>query len=220
MVHQAALPLSWPARYGVQEYIVAECNAHAWQAVQENAAWMSPVTMIIGGHGSGKTHLTAIFHTLNHADVLQTQADMEAALQNETSCMVIDNVDKLTRGNAQVTETLFHLVNATLLRKGRLLLMASTPPAEWVKLPDLLSRLQASQQLTLQEPSEDMIKSAYQKLFADRGLLVDDKVLDFLALRSERSFDGINAIVDRLDVISLEQSRKITIPLIQSLDLF
>ena len=86
--------------------------------------------------------------------------------------------------------------------------------------PDLLSRLQASQSVALDHPNEDMIKAAYQKIFLDRGLLVDPKVLDYLSVRSERSFSGIRHNIETLDRMALEQGKKVTIPLIHKAAIF
>jgi len=220
MKQQGALPLVWPERYELSDYIVASCNELALQAIKHPQNWKTPVLIVLGGIASGKTHLVRIFASLHQAKPVQSVEDLDAALLADEPLVVIDNADDLIRQNPVAIEKLFHLINGITARKGRLLLTAKTQPAQWVTLPDLLSRLQASSHLSLENPNEDMIKAAYQKLFTDRSLLVDDKVLDYLALRTERSFAGIKAVVDKLDVVSLEKSRKITIPLIQSLDLF
>lgn len=220
MTRQNALPLVWPDRYHHDNYIVADCNAQAWQTVKEPEKWLSPVQLLIGEKGSGKTHLAAIFRQIHTASVIDDPAMVQTALQQQQP-MVLDNADHfLDRGGSEAAETLFHLLNHAINNRIPFLLSATHPPQYWAGLPDVLSRLQAAPHIILQPPDEEMLKAAYRKLFGDRGILVDERVLDYIALRSERSFSGIRQIVDRLDKASLEQGRKITIPLINKLDLF
>lgn len=219
MSHQNALPLIWPSRYTADNYLVAECNALAWQSVQKTGTWHSPVLLLLGEAASGKTHLATIFAQLHQAVFLTSAEELQQALNLRTP-RILENADRLLTEQPGLTEAVFHLVNHAMAEKVPLLITASRPPSQWVTLPDLLSRLQAAPHVTLEHPSEDMVTAAYQKLFSDRGILVDRRVLDYLTMRSERSFEMIRAAVDKLDTASLEQGRKITVPLIQSIDLF
>lgn len=219
MPEQNALPLVWHASYNADNYIVAECNALAWQAIQNPAEWPVPVLLIMGEAASGKTHLTELFRTLHHADKVTDISGIQAAL-NRKNPRIFDDLDLFLIAHPKAVEDVFHLVNAAMTDKTPLLLTAQRPPQEWVSLPDLLSRLQAANHIELEEPSEDMIKIAYHKFFTDRGILVDNNVLDYLTIRSERSFASIRKTVELLDKMALEQSRKITIPLIKKLEIF
>lgn len=219
MPEQNALPLVWHDSYDAKHYIVAECNALAWQAIQNPQDWPMPVLLVIGGSSSGKTFLTELFSVQHHAAKLVTRDDIRQALQDK-NYHVFDNIDLFIKNNPDALEDVFHLVNAAMTDKTPLLLTAQTSPQDWVILPDLLSRLQAANHIMLEEPNDDMIKMAYRKFFTDRGILVDNRVLDYLTMRSERSFAGIRKVVEILDKAALEQSRKITIPLIQNLEIF
>lgn len=220
MSQQAALNLTWPERYGIENYIVAPCNEHAFQAMQHADQWKTYGLLLTGPVFSGKTHLAHIFQKTHDALMVSDAKTLQNAVESDHAYVVIDSADRILSENPEITEALFHLVNAASLNQKYVLITALDQPAQWVKLPDLRSRLQACQHIELKQPDEEMIHGAYQKLFTDRGLLVDNKVLDYLALRSERSFAGIRKIVETLDTLALEQSRKITVPLIQSANLF
>lgn len=216
-MQQGALPLIWPERYGREEFLLAKCNRLAFEAVVHGAdKWKTGALILTGAAFSGKTHLVHIFADLHEIQPLVSADQLRAAIEETTPFMVIDSADKLLQENPDLVEIFFHLVNGAFLGQWRLLLTMRDAPADWVVLPDLLSRLQSCQQVALQQPDEEMIRGAYRKLFADRGLMVENKVLDYLALRSERSFAGIFRNVETLDARSLETGRKITIPLIQS----
>lgn len=215
MTDQEALPLVWPQRYGREDFIIADCNKEAFNAAISPDEWPIPITLIIGETASGKTHLASIFKEKYNALLLKNVIDIDVALAEHPSFVVIDDADKM---NAD--EKLFHLFNSILTRKARFLMTASSEPQNWIKLPDLLSRVKASHYITVKNPDEGMIKFAYQKLFNDRALFVDDKVLDYLALRTERSFAAVSKNVDALDQLALKNKKRVTIPLINDSHLF
>lgn len=215
MTQQEALPLKWPQRYGHDDFIVADCNKEAFNAVISPDEWPIPITLLIGDTGSGKTHLSKIFQQKHEALSLKDAQEVEQALSSHALFIVVDNADKIKND-----EALFHLFNSALTRKARLLMTAKAEPQNWIKLPDLLSRMKASHYIKLQNPDEKMIKSAYQKLFNDRGLFVDEKVLDYLAMRTERSFPGLLKNVNVLDALALKNKKRVTIPLITESNIF
>jgi chromosomal replication initiation ATPase DnaA len=213
MTGQAALPLSWPDRFGLDSFIVADCNRMAFDLICHPENWAGHVLLLQGPDFSGKTHLAHIFTKLHKAKMFVFASGMEQEIEQH---IVIDSVDKILTQHPEKTEALFHLVNEAILGQKRILLTMRETPNQWATLPDLLSRLQASQQVSLSQPDEKMIKEAYKKLFIDRGLIVDNKVLDYLTLRGQRSFAEIRENVFKLDKLALEKGCKITIPLIQN----
>jgi chromosomal replication initiation ATPase DnaA len=51
----------------------------------------------------------------------------------------------------------------------------------------------------LGEPDDDLLRHVLLKLFADRQIAVDGGVVEYIALRMERSLEGASAIVADLD---------------------
>lgn len=220
MIGQTALPLSWPVSYDEKDYITAPCNETAFRFVKAPESWASPILTIIGPEGSGKTHLAHMFMHQHEAVSLDSNAAVNKQFENSGEFAFVDDIDKRLEKNEISQEMLFHAVNCALQEDRRLLLFATKEPKHWALLPDLLSRINANTVLGIQHPEGDLIKETYRKLFAERGLLPDQKVLDYLTIRSERSFSAMIAVVQKLDNAALEQSKSITIPFIQSLGIF
>lgn len=208
MKQQQPLPLAWTPRYDAHSFIVSDCNRLAYETLMHPETWEHPITLLQGPKGSGKTHLARIFQSKFEA------IDRVDDLQH--THYVIDNADS----GAMDEEALFHVYNHVLNTQGRLLVTMTAVPESWVKLPDLASRLRASTAVHINMPDEDMVRSAYRKLFQDRGLLVDDKVLEDIALRTERSFAAVMAVTDAIDEAALTIKRRVTIPFVQGLGLF
>ena len=88
-------------------------------------------------------------------------------------------------------------------------------PAAWpVTLPDLRSRLKAVTVVETGEPDEGLLAQVLVKLFADRQLYMDDKLIGYIVNRMERSLDTAQTIVDRIDRLALARGTRITRPLV------
>jgi chromosomal replication initiation ATPase DnaA len=84
-------------------------------------------------------------------------------------------------------------------------------PISWpVELPDLKSRLKAATVVEIGEPDEDLLAQVIIKLFADRQLNIDDKLVGYIVARMERSLEAAQRIVDQLDRLALARGARIT----------
>jgi chromosomal replication initiation ATPase DnaA len=149
---------------------------------------------------------------------LLTQAKVFASSpsrgEDHWQALVLDDADKIA-GNAAHEEWLQHLYNAAQAAKTPLLLTASTPPPSWgLKLKDIESRLKSCPAIAMKEPDDELMRGMLLKLFADRQLLVESDVIDFLVPRIERTGTAVRQTIGLLDKQALEQGRKITVPFV------
>ena len=93
--------------------------------------------------------------------------------------------------------------------------MTSHKPPQQLEftLPDLASRIRASQVISLQEPDDALMGAVLVKLFHDRQISVTQDMISYLVPRLERTFSALNEAVDRLDKAAMEAGRAVTIPL-------
>ncbi len=162
----------------------------------------------MGPHGSGKTHLAHIWADMAQALWVDPD-DLPARLPDfsANAHILIDDAHKI-RGLAE--EALFHLYNR-LAPQGRLLLTAPTAPRDWgLKLPDLLSRLQAMPIARLEPPDDALLAGVLVKLFADRQITAEARLIPYLLHRMERSIPAAQALVAALDARSLATHRPVT----------
>jgi len=94
-----------------------------------------------------------------------------------------------------------------------LLLTASCMPQ--FSLRDLQSRINASNKVLIKKPDDQLLKSLLLKHFYERQLIVSKDVLDYIFTRAERSFAYIELLVTKIDELSLEEKRNITLPLVK-----
>lgn len=205
---QLPLDLGFSAGLTRDDLVVSQANAQAVTLIDRWPEWPSPVVVLAGPAGSGKSHLAAIWRSgsgalqLPAAGISEHLADVDGA-----GAVLIDDAD-----GGQLDENgLFHLINTIRAGGGWLLLTARRFPLAWgVTLPDLSSRLKAAATIEIQEPDDLLLAGVITKLFADRQIEVDQTVVQYLVRRIERSLSTAIRVVERLDRVALEQKTRIS----------
>jgi chromosomal replication initiation ATPase DnaA len=164
--------------------------------------------LLLGPPGSGKSHLAAIWAARTGA---MTPAPRELpslehlSIQAPTA-LLIDGVDRVEDETA-----LFHLLNFARESDASVLLTARRPPrGDTVRLPDLLSRLRRAPVVEIGSPDDGLMRAVLEKLFRDRQLTVESGLIDYIALRLERSLEAARAFVHDLDREALARGRRVT----------
>lgn len=196
---------------GREDFLVTPSNEVAYDAISRWPATPhdAPALALIGPPGSGKTHLAEIWR-LEH-DALKcapTDLTVEAVpTLLSRGALVLENMP-----GRRLNETaLFHLLNLARQEEAFVLFTATGSPATWpVNLPDLKSRLAAMPFVELEPPDDELLRAVLVKLFADRQLRVDEKVIAYLLPRMERSLSAAQRLVAALDAAALRERRNIT----------
>ena len=206
---QLALELPVSPRFGREDFLVSPSNEQAYGLVERWPDWPDTIVRLEGPPGSGKSHLAAIFAAASHAWTVESAAVTMARVPYLVSngALVIEDADRRPRDET----ALFHLLNLARERRTFLLLTASGPVEGWgLATPDLVSRLRLAPCVGLSAPDDSLLKAVLVKLFVDRQLVVDTSVVDFLALRLERSLSVASEAVAMLDREALSRGRRIT----------
>lgn len=206
---QLALALGHHTSFAREDFLAGPSNAAALAMIERWPDWPDRLLVVAGPHGSGKSHLAAIWAGAAGARFLAARALAEADLPGalSTGALVIEDV----AGDAVDERALFHLLNLTREEGAFVLVTAPTAPSGWtLRLADLASRLRALPVVELGPPDDALLRALMVKLFADRQLDVDESLLAYLMNRIERSFAGAHAAVERLDREALRLHRPVT----------
>lgn len=203
------LPLAFEhgSATGRDDLLVSERMAAAVSIVDAWPNWPSPVVILAGPEGSGKSHLAQIFRDISGASDIDLEAGKGASEAAAAGPVLFEDADR--RGFDEVE--LFHVINAVRQHGTSLLITARSFPPSWnVELADLNSRLKAATVVEIGAPDEDLLGQLITKLFADRQLYIDDKIVSYIVSRMERSFLAAQVVVDRMDRLALARRVKIT----------
>ena len=86
-----------------------------------------------------------------------------------------------------------------------------------IRLEDLKSRLLAYSHTKILLPTDDVLKGIIIKISRDKGLLLNDTVINFILSHIERSYSIISRFINDLDQFALIKKKKITVPLVKKL---
>lgn len=206
---QLPFPLHGPPEYGRDFYVVTDSNREAARLVEAWPDWPSPVALLTGPAGCGKSHLAHIWAERSGARVVAADALSGNVAEHlgERRTIVVEDI----AADIVPQRELFHLLNAAREAGGSVLLTARAPVRDWrISLPDLTSRLRLATPIRLLEPDDDLLRQVLVKLFADRQLVVDRPVVDYLVVRIERSLAAASRIVDLIDREALSAHRAVS----------
>lgn len=192
--------------------MTASSNAAALRLIESWPGWPAPVVLLSGPAGSGKTHLVHIWAARVGAEIREAAALAAGGLPRipAGTAIAVEDVDP-----EHVPESpLFHLINAVGEGGGSLLITSRAPAEGWrVALADLRSRLRSAAPALLGEPDDGLLRQVLVKLFADRQLVVEKPVIDYLLTRMDRSLSAAAALVAALDGTALAAGRRISRPM-------
>ena len=193
--------------YSRDDLVVSPANAEAVALVERWPDWPSPVMVLSGPTGAGKTHLAEIWRSVANAAASRADDLSRHIGSLGARPVLLDDVD----GPGMDETGLFHLINHVRANGSHLLMTARRFPLAWgVQLPDLVSRLKAAPTVEIHEPDDMLLAGVITKLFADRQIEVDPAVVQYLVRRIERSLAAAIQVVGQLDRMALEQRSRIT----------
>jgi chromosomal replication initiation ATPase DnaA len=191
---------------GRDDLVVSDPVSEAAAIIDRWPAWPSPVVVIVGPAGSGKTHLAEVWLKAAGALAIDLADGDSAVLCAGEGPVLLEDADR----DGLDETALFHVINAVRSNGSGLLITARSRPSNWnVSLPDLASRLKAATVVEIGPPDDMALTQILFKLFADRQVLIDEKLVDYIASRMERSLAAAQAIVERLDHLALSRGVKI-----------
>lgn len=204
---QLPLAFSHDAATGREDLLVADPLHAAVSIIDAWPNWPSPVVILAGPVGSGKSHLVSIWRERTGAQDIQLGSGSNAATVAAEGPVIFEDADRVGFDDT----ALFHVINSVRENGTNLLLTSRLWPMSWpVDLADLKSRLKAATVVEIGEPDEELLCQVIVKLFADRQLHIDDKLVAYVVARMERSMSAAQMIVDRLDKLALARGTRIT----------
>ena len=202
---QLSLELAHDVGRSRDHLVVSEANAPAVRLIDCWPDWPSPVVVLAGPPGSGKSHLASIWCEVARAQALS--GGRIGQTLDHAAAFLVEDADQ----GGLDEEGLFHALNAIRASGGYMLLTARRFPSTWgVRLPDLKSRLRAAPTVEIGEPDDLLLSGVIAKLFSDRQLEVEPHVILYIVRRIERSLATAMSVVDKLDAAALEQNCRVT----------
>lgn len=190
------------------DFIISKANELAFEHIISFPNWVNPLTLLIGPEKSGKSHLAKIWQEKSNAIIAQNNSLEKLAKQGGMLPVLIEDIDRAGFDEIGI----FHLLNQSLRDNRPLLMTARKPVLEWTfKTNDVLSRARLATSFFVQTPDDAQMAQMFAKLFADRQVNVDPKIIHYLIARMERSASEVVSLVDLMDEIALARKKPISL---------
>ena len=112
---------------------------------------------------------------------------------------------------------LFNLYNSSKVNNSKLILRENSLTQKNILLPDLKSRINSNIELVIPRLTDKDKKLIIEIELIKRGLSIKEKNLDFIMNHSSRNLETLQTLVNKLDKLTMERKKNISIPLIKEL---
>ena len=173
-------------------------------------AYPGNLFVVWGAEGVGKSFLTRCLIETGFAVLPLDQQRLPPA----PTGWLIDDAQNL---NANRQQDLFrHLIRLAQTNERLFVTMDASPDMQSMLREDVRTRLGAGHIYRLCPLNENQQRSLLAQRAAQRGWQLTDDVLDTLYQRAPRDLSNLTRLIERLDQLSLEQKRRITLPLLRT----
>ena len=190
-------------------FFVNSTNQNAYKIIKDNT--INHNIFLFGPSKSGKSHLCNIWKEINNSIIFDNNFDEIIKLKKN---VIIDNVFSKFK-----EEEIFHIINHCKSFDLKILTTSSKELNDYeFKFKDLSSRLRSFYYVKIHHPDDEMCKIFMNKLFYEKQIIVkNEEIFNFIFKRINRTYNDIFLFVEKLDQLSLEKKRQLTIPLIREI---
>lgn len=200
--------------YNQNEYITSSSNSLAYNTIINwpqnwGVAPYLKTLILKGAQYSGKTFLAKKWASRSGALFIKQQHELTENLLFHHQAFVIDGFN-----DSWQKEKILHHFN-TIHENDKFLLITTTKIPN-IELPDLASRINASNVININMPDDELLQMLIFKLFSNFSVVISSEVVSYLIKVLPREFPQIVNSVEKINQYALQQKRKITIPLVKS----
>ncbi len=196
-----------------EDFYISTSNKHVFDFLNLWPKWEKNFVNIIGDKFSGKSHLIDIFLKKNkgiklNADSLKND-DLKKLGTYEN--IVIENL------TLKIDEKLLYSLFNIVENDNKYLVVTSTYPIVDLNfnLNDLKSRAKNFLLLGLEKPDDELIYAIIIKNLSDRQISLDNKLINYIISRVERSYSKIYDFIYKIDQLSLKKKKSIDFKIIK-----
>jgi chromosomal replication initiation ATPase DnaA len=216
MYQQLTLPLELPKNWRLNEFLTGVSNEEALAWIHRWPDFPLLQVVIHGEIGCGKSHLGESLARQNqgtYVGKIHAFQSPDHLFVGEPPLLIIDDYDLMGR-----EDWLFHVYNMATETRTPVIYFGKMAPAQYsFSLPDLESRMRSLHAIEILTPDEGFFKKLLQHRLNILGLMCSDEISEYVFRRLERSYAALHGFVDRVDALSLQQQRSLSLPFIREI---
>ena len=210
---QTIIKFDYDKNFKDEDFFLSRSNKHVFDFLNKWPKWERNFVNVTGEKLSGKTHLMNIFLHKNKGIKFEGKS-----LKNEDlkrikiyENIVIENL------SSEVDEKLLYSLFNLIEQDNKFIIVTSLKPIVNVSfdLEDLKSRAKNFILLNIEKPDDELIFAIILKNLSDRQISLDDKFIEFIVKRIERSYSKIHDFIYKIDQLSLKKKKSIDLNIIR-----
>ena len=210
---QTIIKFDYDKNFKNDDFYLSKSNKHVFDFLNIWPKWERNFVNITGEKLSGKTHLMNIFLHKNKGIKFEGKSlendDLKKIKIYEN--IVIENL------SSDVDEKLLYSLFNLIEQDNKFIIVTSTKPIVNITfdLKDLKSRAKNFILLNIEKPDDELIFAIILKNLSDRQISLDDKFIEFIIKRIERSYSKIYDFIYKIDQLSLKKKKSIDFKIIK-----
>ncbi len=212
-LNQQILKFDYEQNFKDQDFYVSNSNKHSFSLLSSWPKWDKNFINLIGEKFSGKSHLINIFlekHKGIKINAEDINNDFLQKIKIYENIVVEDLTEKINEN------LLFTLINIIDQNNKYLIVTSTVPIVDFIfKLNDLNSRSTNFILSQIEKPGDDLIYALILKNLSDRQISIDQKLIEFIIKRIDRTYSKISDFIYKIDEISLKRKKPIDFKIIK-----
>ncbi len=209
---QTIIKFEYEKNFKNDDFYLSKSNKHVFDFLNIWPKWERNFVNVIGEKLSGKTHLMNIFLHKNKGIKFEGKTlennDLKRIKIHEN--IVIENL------SSDIDEKLLYSLFNLIEQDNKFIIVTSVKPIVNINfnLKDLKSRTKNFILLNIEKPDDELIFAIILKNLSDRQISLDNKFIEFIVKRIERSYSKIYDFIYKIDQLSLKKKKSIDFKII------
>ncbi len=212
-IDQTIIKFDYDKNFKNDDFYLSKSNKHVFDFLNIWPKWERNFVNVTGEKLSGKTHLMNIFLNKNKGIKLDGKA-----LENDdlNKIKIYENI-VIENLSSDVDERLLYSLFNLIEQDNKFIIVTSIKPIFNITfdLKDLKSRAKNFILLNIEKPDDELIFAIILKNLSDRQISLDDKFIEFIVKRIERSYSKIYDFIYKIDQLSLKKKKSIDFKIIK-----
>jgi len=210
---QTIIKFNYDKNFKNDDFYLSKSNKHVYDFLNIWPKWERNFINVTGEKLSGKSHLINIFLQKNKGIKLEGKTlqndDLKKIKTYEN--IIIENLSSDI--DEKILYSLFNLIE----QDNKFIIVTSTKPIVDISfdLKDLKSRAKNFIILNIEKPDDELIFAIILKNLSDLQITLDDKFIDYIIKRIERSYSKIHEFIYKIDQLSLKRKKSIDFKIIK-----
>ena len=211
--NQTIIKFDYDKNFKNEDFYLSKSNKHVFNFLDIWPKWEKNFVNVIGERLSGKSHLMNIFLQKNKGIKFEGKSLINDDLKK---IKIYDNII-IENLSSDVDEKLLYSLFNLIEQDNKFIIITSIKPIVDMTfdLKDLKSRTKNFILLNIEKPDDELIFAIILKNLSDRQISLDDKFIEFIIKRIDRSYSKIYDFIYKIDQLSLKKKKSIDFKLIK-----